>query len=124
MKLPQLSLRDLFWLVALVAMGCGWWMDHRQQFAERIAMAQKATMWRQRAHWLAFVTRKSLEIWWTESETITRPKGIPAYSGMLNRRYQPGLDIDDQPLGIAVKDGESLSTWDGEPASVLPDDYR
>jgi hypothetical protein len=27
MKLPQLSLRDLFWLVALVATGCGWWVD-------------------------------------------------------------------------------------------------
>jgi hypothetical protein len=26
-KLPQLTLRDLFWLVALVAMGCGWWID-------------------------------------------------------------------------------------------------
>jgi hypothetical protein len=29
MKLPQLSLRDLFWLVALVAMGSGWWVDRR-----------------------------------------------------------------------------------------------
>jgi hypothetical protein len=27
MKLPQLTLRDLFWLVALVAMGCGWWVE-------------------------------------------------------------------------------------------------
>ena len=27
MKLPQLTLRDLFWLVALVALGCGWWVD-------------------------------------------------------------------------------------------------
>lgn len=27
MKLPQLSLRELFLLVALVAMGCGWWVD-------------------------------------------------------------------------------------------------
>jgi hypothetical protein len=27
MKLPQLSLRDLFWLVALIAMGCGWWVE-------------------------------------------------------------------------------------------------
>jgi hypothetical protein len=26
-KLPQLTLRDLFWLVALVAMGCGWWVE-------------------------------------------------------------------------------------------------
>jgi hypothetical protein len=29
-KLPQLTLRDLFWLVALVAMGCGWWVRERQ----------------------------------------------------------------------------------------------
>ena len=28
MKLPQLALRDLFWLIALAAMGCGWWIDH------------------------------------------------------------------------------------------------
>jgi hypothetical protein len=27
MKLPQLSLRELFVLVALVAMGCGWWLE-------------------------------------------------------------------------------------------------
>ena len=29
MKLPKLSLRELFLLVALVAMGFGWWRDHR-----------------------------------------------------------------------------------------------
>jgi hypothetical protein len=27
MKLPQLSLRDLFWLVLVCAMGLGWWID-------------------------------------------------------------------------------------------------
>jgi len=27
MKLPQLSLRDLFWLVTVVALLCGWWMQ-------------------------------------------------------------------------------------------------
>ena len=31
MKLPQLSLRELFLLVALVAMGCGWLVDHGRQ---------------------------------------------------------------------------------------------
>ena len=30
MKLFQLTLRDLFWLVALVAMGCGWWADRQE----------------------------------------------------------------------------------------------
>ncbi len=28
MKLPKLHLRDLFWLVAFVAMGLGWWLSH------------------------------------------------------------------------------------------------
>jgi len=27
MKLPQLSLRDLFWLVLVVGCLCGWWID-------------------------------------------------------------------------------------------------
>ena len=28
MKLPQLHLRDLFWLVLVVALAVGWWIDH------------------------------------------------------------------------------------------------
>jgi len=27
MKLPRFSLRELFLLVVIVAMGCGWWVD-------------------------------------------------------------------------------------------------
>lgn len=27
----RVSLRELFLLVALAAVGCGWWLDHRQQ---------------------------------------------------------------------------------------------
>jgi hypothetical protein len=27
MKLPQLTLRELFLLVVIAAMGCGWWID-------------------------------------------------------------------------------------------------
>lgn len=30
MKLPQLSLRELFLLVALAAIGCALWLKHRQ----------------------------------------------------------------------------------------------
>ncbi len=36
MKIPQLHIRDLFWLVALVAVSCGWWVDHtRTSIAHR-----------------------------------------------------------------------------------------
>ena len=35
MKLPQLSLRELFLLVALVAMGCGWWVERGQFLAQK-----------------------------------------------------------------------------------------
>lgn len=40
MKLPQLSLRDLFWLVALMAMGCGWWLDHQGLVASYKALQE------------------------------------------------------------------------------------
>lgn len=30
MKLPQLSLRELFWLVLVSAIASAWWLDHRR----------------------------------------------------------------------------------------------
>ena len=39
MKLPQVFLRDLFWLVALAAVGCGWWVRERQLAQERKSLA-------------------------------------------------------------------------------------
>ena len=29
MKLPQLTLRELFWLVLVAALACGWWVQYR-----------------------------------------------------------------------------------------------
>lgn len=42
MKLPKLTLRDLFWLMALAAMGCGWWVERREYHARAAEAAQKA----------------------------------------------------------------------------------
>jgi hypothetical protein len=28
--MPKLTLRDLFWLVLVAAMGCAWWLDSRR----------------------------------------------------------------------------------------------
>jgi hypothetical protein len=55
MKLPQLSLRELFWLVALAAMGCGWWVD-RGRLAAKVRemeieeMRIDATNWPSQRH--------------------------------------------------------------------------
>jgi hypothetical protein len=35
MKLPRFSLRELFLLVVIAAMGCGWWVD-RSRVAHRL----------------------------------------------------------------------------------------
>jgi hypothetical protein len=35
MKLPQLSLRELFLLVLIAAMACGWWVDHQSHVGLR-----------------------------------------------------------------------------------------
>jgi hypothetical protein len=44
MKRPRFYLRDLFWLVALAAMGCGWWVDRGAQLASADA-ARFETHW-------------------------------------------------------------------------------
>lgn len=45
MKLPQLTLRDLFWLVALVAMGLAWWRERtRAGQIEFDALFEKMTL--------------------------------------------------------------------------------
>jgi hypothetical protein len=30
MKLPQLSLRELFWLITVMGLSIGWWLDHEK----------------------------------------------------------------------------------------------
>jgi hypothetical protein len=37
MTLPKFNLRDLFWIVVVVAMGGGWWREHSGRMAEREA---------------------------------------------------------------------------------------
>lgn len=41
MKLPQLSLRDLLWLVVVAAVLCGWWQSDLLLNAARIEAEQK-----------------------------------------------------------------------------------
>ena len=71
-KLPQLTLRDLFWIVALVAMGCGWWVEHRekQEFKSMIEI------WMDRAEGLREeLKRRGTEIRYDEEGGMTTVTG-------------------------------------------------
>ena len=60
----RFTTRDLLWVTALAAMGCGWWVDHydaKQQIesakdSEEVALHNKLT-WRRQAHvqWQLYV---------------------------------------------------------------------
>jgi len=71
MKLPRFNLRELFLLVVIAAMGCGWWVDRRQ-----IAILQlKLATWRQNALGLQwFAEREGWDVEW-QSDPIA-PKLI------------------------------------------------
>jgi hypothetical protein len=43
MNLPKLNLRDLFWLIVVVAMGLGWWMERRTTVAASMELRQQIT---------------------------------------------------------------------------------
>lgn len=40
-RLPQLSLRDLFWLVLVAAVGCAWWVERKHDSAQIYKLQQE-----------------------------------------------------------------------------------
>jgi hypothetical protein len=72
MKLPRFTLRELFLLVVVAAMGCGWWVNHQRQ-SERFerasgsfnttvnALTDKLDSTSQQVRWLEEVMDKSDE---------------------------------------------------------------
>jgi len=88
MKLPQVTLRELFLLVVIAAMGCGWWVRERKLAAVVKANAR----WEFRAELVAGLWRSvGGEIEWTPDggEKWARPEGIPF---PLDRSPYPELD--------------------------------
>ena len=43
MKLPRFTLRDLFWLLLVVAITCGWWLDRTRLAAETLRLRHEIT---------------------------------------------------------------------------------
>jgi hypothetical protein len=71
MKLPQLSLRDLFWLVALVAMGLAWWVREQQLRHEMLVQARISSFFAGE-----LMNQEYLIDWEKESVLLTVPKAL------------------------------------------------
>lgn len=53
MKLPRFTLRELFLVVVIAAMGCGWWVEHRSWNRTFLRLHWEADKWKGRAYGLA-----------------------------------------------------------------------
>jgi hypothetical protein len=42
---PQLTLRDLFWLVLVCGLALGWWVDHRAASIEHERLTEDLKWW-------------------------------------------------------------------------------
>jgi len=45
MKLPRFSLRELFLIIVIAAMGCGWWVDHAALHTELDVSRYRLSYW-------------------------------------------------------------------------------
>ena len=71
MKLPRFSLRELFLLVVIAAMGCGWWVHYRamtsalkaERESKAAALKAQAQSWRKFmfAEYRAWMERQGLD---------------------------------------------------------------
>jgi hypothetical protein len=95
--MPRLSftLRDVFWLTLVVALGVGWWMSLRHAANK----ANEAQNWRNVAYFLNLVMEKDGWLFSVSETSIQCDKRAltPAKSAIL---HSHGLRRDDIPFGV------------------------
>jgi len=100
MKLPQLSLRELFLLVALVAMGCGWWVD-RQSANDRLDECQQRL----------FDTEESLKNWSGQAELIANDLSEEGIEFKMSEHFStitlPAKDEYQRPVAKRLRSAQS-----------------
>lgn len=97
MKLPQLTLRDLFWLVLVCAILCGWWLSRSQLLAEIERLRFQTEVYRSQ---LEVVARFDKLI--REQEELTAPE--PQRSPLP--KYFPVLESAQHEAMIAAMANE------------------
>ena len=81
---PQLSVRDLCFVVLVVALGCGWWTEHRRaDAAEKLAESWRTEAVQSQGHLklyrglYAAVERSGFQVRWDLHGVIEVTSGVP-----------------------------------------------
>lgn len=69
MKLPRFSLRELFLLVVIAAVGCGWWVER----SRATAVQAERDKYRDRARWLLQVSSEAGSDWINDDGSRWKP---------------------------------------------------
>ncbi len=64
MTIPKVHIRDLFWLLLVVGMGCAWWIDHHV-YAERDAWL-----------WDTFIESSKRDEEWQRATGLPDPEAV------------------------------------------------
>jgi hypothetical protein len=70
MTMFRFTIRELFFVTILSAPGLGWWVDHRKLQSEKVVLTEKAWMWRDRTHAVAYGVAKHFRVDWDEYKTV------------------------------------------------------
>jgi hypothetical protein len=100
MKLLQLTLRDLFWLMLASAICCAWWVDG-QRWSEKIAPLEQ-----KRASYLA-----DLKV----LERMTYGYGVADTSGLVNLNFGCPCFLGEPHHGVMPSDCEPSSRDEARP---------
>src|SRR4051812_44131390 len=98
MKLPQLHIRDLFWLVLVVALGLGWWVSHG------------GGSWMQK--WLSPRDSRRIAVYSVEDVRQVRA-GVADFDSLIREIEAMSIRVAGSPLGAgaAFPDFQRTFPW-------------
>jgi hypothetical protein len=121
MKLPRFTLRELFLLVVIAAMGCGWWVERNRAIT---AEAERDNH-RQQARWVLDVTTEQGSDWILDDGNVRKYGDDDIQVGYGGNRIDDFKNAQIEELmrennGLRLRLGESPKVPFGATAPLLP----
>jgi hypothetical protein len=129
MKLPHFTLRELFLLVVIAAMGCGWWVERSRLVRGYWNQWRESQIWKDRAESVGAILCELEPGQWIEWNDDPDLGGVMLVKGPGSESRLHGwkpvnqLAVQLDKISAAVKDTGYRITWqpDGK-AKIVPVD--